>query len=331
MKKTRGILFWISVILFLLLVSLVLYFIGIESVITFSNRDNVPYEKIKLIISLLGPLLTVFVLLNTVNTQYKSSNNLLKDSLSRDFYSLLNLFKSEQKERMESINIVQSSIENLIEDLYCVTNLPIDDEFMSAFISLVEKYGDLDVDIKNKYKISIDSDHKIKNSYSLKKDLEAFIVEEINKLFSKRGTYGTLGSYFKIFHRMIKLINQRFEHGVISYEEYSMYRGILRSNLSSNEFYVLLSNAIFSSRGTGMGIELVGSSFFGEKADIEVQQHFEGGNYYFSSDIAKKEFVYSKKRVGQRKKLRERYKQEKVPKISYYELKRFDDYKKILT
>lgn len=54
-----------------------------------------------------------------------------------------------------------------------------------------------------------------------------------------------------------------------------MYVGILRSQIEDYEFYIILINSLFTLRGTGMGIELIETSFFGDELDIDLKQHFE--------------------------------------------------------
>ncbi|HFM7008596.1 TPA: putative phage abortive infection protein, partial [Enterococcus faecium] len=115
-------------------------------------------------------------------------------------------------------------------------------------------------------------------------------VKKINEIFEDN--YKDIGSYLKVFHRILKILNNRYESKDISHEEYKMYVGILRSQIEDYEFYIILINSLFTLRGTGMGIELIETSFFGDELDIDLKQHFEHPE--FLTEIIKDNFVEKK-------------------------------------
>ncbi|HAZ5123709.1 TPA: hypothetical protein J8B49_002389, partial [Enterococcus faecium] len=85
---------------------------------------NLVLERAKLIISILGPALTLIVFVRTIQTQLESSKNLIKDNVSKDFYNLLNLFKSIQdKMNSELFSTIEKRIKVPINNIN--TNLDV--------------------------------------------------------------------------------------------------------------------------------------------------------------------------------------------------------------
>ncbi|MDB1717650.1 putative phage abortive infection protein, partial [Enterococcus casseliflavus] len=121
--------------------------------------------------------------------------------------------------------------------------------------------------------------------------------------------YYQFGSYLKVFHRILKLLNSKYESNDISYQDYRMYIGILRGQIENYEFYIIFINALFTNRGTGMGVELIKTSFFGDDLDISLKQHFSHPD--FLEDVLKEYFIEDTKRyksIIERKNIRETYK-----------------------
>ncbi|HCD8823992.1 TPA: hypothetical protein NF033_001191, partial [Enterococcus faecium] len=58
-------------------------------------------------------------------------------------------------------------------------------------------------------------------------------------------------------------------------KRYTKYIGTLRTQISPAEFQVILFNSLYIKRGFGLGIQLIGSGFFGDDFDFETNQHFE--------------------------------------------------------
>ncbi|MDS1011737.1 putative phage abortive infection protein [Lactococcus lactis] len=83
-----------------------------------------------------------------------------------------------------------------------------------------------------------------------------------------------MSSYFKIFHRILKSLNKRFDEKKLDESDYKNYIGILRTQLSSEELVVILINSLYVKRGLGLGIELIGTNLFGDEKDFKIDQHF---------------------------------------------------------
>ncbi|MCF8637937.1 hypothetical protein, partial [Enterococcus faecium] len=187
---------------------------------------NLVLERAKLIISILGPALTLIVFVRTIQTQLESSKNLIKDNVSKDFYNLLNLFKSIQdKMNSELFSTIEKRIKVPINNIN--TNLDVREN--------KETTKEVQEDLKE-------------YSASLNKVLSES-VKKINEIFEDN--YKDIGSYLKVFHRILKILNNRYESKDISHEEYKMYVGILRSQIEDYEFYIILINSLFTLRGTG--------------------------------------------------------------------------------
>ena len=96
------------------------------------------------------------------------------------------------------------------------------------------------------------------------------IVEDILNEY-----YGEMGSYFRIFHRTVKFINEN----VMDKDSKSNYIGFIRAMINEHEMIVIFYNAFYSSRGKGLGEQLEYTNFFGEQNEIptknsEKAQHF---------------------------------------------------------
>lgn len=231
-------------------------------------------ELLKIFLSFIGPVLTFLVFRNTVNIQNEAREDRKKDKLeaenrrnlddaNREFYSLLDLFRSQQADSVTKKNI------SFLYRSIC-------DNENSSFI--------------NNYKV--DNGKMLDFPIALSPYKESMLAGEVNKLglqgremsneevaniilfLQYDNTYNETTSYFKVFHRILKNLNKRLDEKVLSDREYSNYIGILRTQLSAEELVVLLVNSLYIKKGLGLGIELVGSGVFGDEKDFEVNQHF---------------------------------------------------------
>lgn len=248
------------------------------------TSNNLILERTKLIVSILGPILTFVVFIRTIQTQLESSKNLIKDSVSKDFYNLLNLFiKIQGKIDKSDYEKLESNIKNKISMI--TKNLGYRNSENSE---------------------SIEKDLIDEHASDFNTELNEYI-KTINNYFV--GEYDKFGSYLKVFHRIVKLLNSKYESNEISYQDYRMYVGILRSQLENYEFYIIFINSLFTNRGIGMGVELLKTSFFGDELDIELNQHFD--HPYFLTNVINEYFIEDNKKfksVKMRKKVRKKYK-----------------------
>ncbi|QBP90258.1 hypothetical protein E1A90_01710 (plasmid) [Bacillus mycoides] len=84
-----------------------------------------------------------------------------------------------------------------------------------------------------------------------------------NTIFNKY--YHELGHFFRNTHRIIKVINDRFDYND---KKKSEFIGILRAQLSEEILLTLFYNAVYSNRGIGLARELIGNNFFGNEKDF---------------------------------------------------------------
>lgn len=73
-----------------------------------------------------------------------------------------------------------------------------------------------------------------------------------------------VGSYFRIFHRIIKYLNEN----VNDIEIKKNYIGFLRANMNENQMAMIFYNINYTHRGSGAIEELKGTGFFGEKTEL---------------------------------------------------------------
>ena len=76
--------------------------------------------------------------------------------------------------------------------------------------------------------------------------------------------YGEIGAYFRIFHRIIKYINDK----VIDEETKKDYLGFLRATINETELLVIFYNAAYTERGKGLLKEIRKTTFFGDYQEL---------------------------------------------------------------
>lgn len=98
--------------------------------------------------------------------------------------------------------------------------------------------------------------------------------------------YSEIGSYFRIFHRIIKYINEK----VPNKESKKDYFGFLRATLNEKEMLVIFYNAVYTERGSGLLKEISKTTFFGESHELledGTVQHFNSSSLLWKSDDLK--------------------------------------------
>ncbi|MBO1123633.1 hypothetical protein FQS88_17440 [Enterococcus casseliflavus] len=86
------------------------------------------------------------------------------------------------------------------------------------------------------------------------------IVEYSQKYYHKH-----VGSYYRIFHRIIRYLNENVDDEAIK----KNYIGFLRANMNENQMAMIFYNVTFTDRGSGAIGELKGTGFFGEKNELD--------------------------------------------------------------
>lgn len=109
-----------------------------------------------------------------------------------------------------------------------------------------------------------------------------FIVELAQEPYRAK-----VGSYFRIFHRIIKYLNENVNDREIK----KNYIGFLRANMNENQMAMIFYNINYTHRGSGAIEELKGTSFFGEKdelSDMESAHFFSAETLVWGNDDLKK-------------------------------------------
>ena len=259
-------------------------------------------ETLKLVLLITTPILTMILFLNTINVQKLNSENLGKDSMSKDFYNLLGLFKQEQEKSKASLQTLGRSVKSKLDTVvYQLQVIDINKSYPDERLLENEYYSK---QCPNYLRITNETD--IKQCEKNIKKYKIAIGHTFDDIRDEyKNSYSEVGTYFRILHRLIKVINDRFENGIINEDERMLYIGIIRAQLSLDELLVVLVNSLEIKKGIGLGVELMGSSFFGDSVDIDDGQHFDCPDIY--RDNLKKYFVRSIDSEKKRKIFRENF------------------------
>lgn len=188
---------------------------------------NVKYisrlELTKILVSLLGPLLTVIVLINTVNIQEEQKRDKDYNNISNDFYKLLDIFSS-----------LQINDRKIINEVYRI--------FKPASMQ------------------SGSPEFKLHQGYCSNQvmTLEADTI----KAFNNHNLLENIGPYFNIVYLILKKMNRDLENKLINNEQYIDVMDIFKAKINSIELFVLYIFAVFTVDGIGIGFESIGSGFF---------------------------------------------------------------------
>ncbi|EOM09759.1 hypothetical protein SSM_02771 [Enterococcus faecium EnGen0192] len=121
-------------------------------------------------------------------------------------------------------------------------------------------------------------EYQTNNFTLIDEDLRKAAVEDV---LSRH--YNEVGAYFRLFHRIIKYINDNLERP----EELPIknnYLGFLRATLNSKEMLVIFYNAAYTNRGAGLLKELQKTTFFGIEEDLKSSQHFNISDLFWEED-----------------------------------------------
>ncbi|EOS7802519.1 hypothetical protein EWX86_RS11780 [Enterococcus hirae] len=125
-------------------------------------------------------------------------------------------------------------------------------------------------------------EYQTNNFTLIDEDLRKAAVEDV---LSRH--YNEVGAYFRLFHRIIKYINDNLERP----EELPIknnYLGFLRATLNSKEMLVIFYNAAYTNRGAGLLKELQKTTFFGNREDIMNNQHFDRKKLFWEENDVNK-------------------------------------------
>lgn len=189
----------------------------VSSSVSYVNR----LEFLKLVISLVGPILTILVFYNTLRIQKEQQTDKKYDRTFTEFYKLLDIYAETKKDAMNDVERILADIEQ---------------EYIKCSI--------------------IPSAHSLeKNSnYNLCQLIN--ISDNILKKNSK-----SIGYYFRVVYGILKTLNQHLKNKDIDYEEYNSFIRIFRMQITTSEFILIDLNSSFAHTGFGLGVQIIGSGF----------------------------------------------------------------------
>lgn len=100
---------------------------------------------------------------------------------------------------------------------------------------------------------------KFRPNVELSPERKRLAVEDSQEPYRKQ-----VGSYFRIFHRIMKYLNENVDDKQIK----KNYIGFLRANMNENQMAMIFYNIYYTERGSGAMEELKGTGFFGEKSEL---------------------------------------------------------------
>ncbi len=100
---------------------------------------------------------------------------------------------------------------------------------------------------------------KFRPNVELSPERKRLVVEYSQEPYRKQ-----VGSYFRIFHRIMKYLNENVDDKQIK----KNYVGFLRANMNENQMAMIFYNINYTERGSGAMEELKGTGFFGEKSEL---------------------------------------------------------------
>ncbi len=271
LKKQKKLLIGVGIILvvifyFLPEIGYIYYWLTLLVKVDSSKMNFSRLNLLQVLISILSPILTFLVLMNSVTNQKMTNDRLDNQSeeaerrlnseqVSNAFYKLLELFTNIQK----NIDIQQIKLETDVLDISNTSDLLLKNGYLSEE-GTNEKLQNFLQDLDIALPIILSNSDSENMALAINMKFENF--------------YEKTSQYFKAFHRILKILNVSFENNKIDKKEYHSYIGILRANLSSVEMEIILLNSLFVKRGIGLGIELTGTDFFGNQDDFDINQHF---------------------------------------------------------
>ena len=187
-----------------------------------------------------------------------------------------------------------------------------DDLEKKNFENVLKYLKNLIMSISDTGKFSSDSDIPNVNFYKLKKlyyDIDYMDYPELTREQKKAVVesvlnkyYNDIGNYFRIFHRIIKFVNENVQDE----KSKANYIGFLRAMLNEKEMLVIYYNAFYSERGKGLGEQLELINFYGGVDDIPIEgnkdaQHFNKSSLLWEKDDIKKMRSFKAQRTSNRK------------------------------
>ena len=242
---------------------------------TFFNLLNLFISQQNALISEQNPERDIFEnMLNDIRE--KSAHVYRQEGIERfysrklDLLSVINKAIKDSESFIEEKNASLSEEEKHIIELVKKTWLPIKNNEggiaqISSHIDCIFSLGKSGLLDEDSRVFLMDVDNDIKEYLKDRPDVELSpdkkrqVVEDSQEAYRKQ-----LGSYFRIFHRIMKYLNENVNDKQIK----KNYIGFLRANMNENQMAMIFYNINYTERGSGAIGELKGTGFFGEKIEL---------------------------------------------------------------
>ena len=207
-----------------------------------------------------------------------------------------NNFWTKQRKRPPFIWFTEynrGNIADAIDDVLLIENMisAIENDNISEISGIISNFRNIDDRIK---KFEFEQTETWNTLYNNVLEYETnkftLIDEELRKETVENVLarhYDEVGAYFRLFHRIIKYINDNLDQS----EELAIknnYIGFLRATVNEEEMLVIFYNAAYTKRGQGLLDELQKTTFFGNREDIMNNQHFDRKKLFWEENDVNK-------------------------------------------
>lgn len=207
-----------------------------------------------------------------------------------------NNFWTKQRKRPPFIWFTEfnrGNIADAIDDVLLIENMisAIENDNISEISGIISSFRNIDDRIK---KFEFEQTETWNTLYNNVLEYETnkftLIDEELRKETVENVLarhYDEVGAYFRLFHRIIKYINDNLDQS----EELAIknnYIGFLRATVNEEEMLVIFYNAAYTKRGQGLLDELQKTTFFGNREDIMNNQHFDRKKLFWEENDVNK-------------------------------------------
>lgn len=207
-----------------------------------------------------------------------------------------NNFWTKQRKRPPFIWFTEfnrGNIADAIDDVLLIENMisAIENDNISEISGIISNFRNIDDRIKNfEFEQTETWNTLYNNVLEYETNKFTLIDEELRKETVENVLarhYDEVGAYFRLFHRIIKYINDNLDQS----EELAIknnYIGFLRATVNEEEMLVIFYNAAYTKRGQGLLDELQKTTFFGNREDIMNNQHFDRKKLFWEENDVNK-------------------------------------------
>ena len=179
---------------------------------------------------------------------YKNNSSIL--SFTKQELKKLREVRSTYYEQLKEMGIVHERDEYRIR---FNETLKID---FTNYTNGIEK--DIKIIVEDMFRLSDVSKIEISDEAISKSVNDVFEVHLVN-----------MGYYFRIFHRIVKFLNESYKDKYITEKQLNNYIGILRAMINEHTMSLIYYNATYLEKGGNMKQELQKNFFFGNKNDFK--------------------------------------------------------------